>query len=365
MKKNWILIAVGLIVAVLAVAAVACGDDNGDGNGDGGPTATEGAPAPEGDRLQRVKDRGKLICASRIDLPGVGFLTADGENSGYDIDFCRAVAAAIFGDPTAIEIVVITTAERGPTLQTGEVDVVFRTVTWTSSREAQWGEFIHVMFYDGQGFLVRKDAGFTSALDLDGASVCVTSGTTTELNLADYFRENNMELETVVFEETSAVYDAFFEGRCDAATSDTTLLGAGNLAAPNPDDNTLLPEVISKEPLSPAVPHGDESWGDLVQFVMWVLINAEELGVTQDNVEDMAANSESILIRRMLGVEGDFGAGDVGLADDFAMDVIKGVGNYADIYDRHLGPGGDGFVLPRGLNDLWTNGGLIYAPPLR
>ena len=319
---------------------------------------------PQFNRLDTVRERGKLICASRTDLPGVGYLDADGNNAGYDIDFCRAVATAVLGDPKAIEIRPITTTERGPTIQSGEVDLLVRTVTWTSSREAQWGEYIHVMFYDGQGFLVRRDGPFKSALDLDGAAVCVTSGTTTEKNLADFSRQNNLKLETVVFEDTSAVYSAYVERRCDAATSDKTLLGAARSGFPNPEDHMLLPETISKEPLSPVVPHGDDQWADLVTIVMFTLINAEELGVGQDNVDQML-NSDNVQIRRMLGVEGTFGQQDVGLEVDFAVDVLKAVGNYGDIYNRYLGPEGAGFELPRGLNNLWTNGGLIYAPPLK
>ena len=329
-----------------------------------GLTAACGGDDETTSRVDTVKERGKVICASRTDLPGVGYLDSQGNNAGYDIDFCRAVAAAVLGDPLAIEIRPITTSERGPTIQSGEVDLMVRTVTWTSSREAQWGEFIHVMFYDGQGFLVRKDGPFDSAFDMDGAAVCVTSGTTTEKNLADFFRQNNMALETVVFEDTSAVYSAYVEGRCDAATSDTTLLGAARSAFPNPGDHILLPEVISKEPLSPVVPHGDDKWADLVTIVMFTLINAEELGVTQANVTSML-NSDNIAIRRMLGVEGSIGQSDVGLSNDFAVDVLKAVGNYGDIYNRYLGPNGLGFELPRGLNELWTNGGLIYAPPLK
>lgn len=321
-------------------------------------------PAVPVSRLETVKARGKLICAARTDLAGFGYLDAAGNNVGMDIDLCRAVAAAIFGDPTAVELVPITAAERGPAIQSGENDMLSRNVTWTTTRDAQWGNYTITMFYDGQGFMVREASGFTSALDLDGATVCVTSGTTTELNLADYFRQNNMELSTVVFEDTASVYGAYDEGRCDAATSDKSQLAAIISGFADPAVHVILPETISKEPLTPVVPHGDDQWLDLVKTVMYVLINAEELGVTQANVEAMR-ESDNIPIRRMLGVEGEFGQADLGLNPDFAVDVIKAVGNYGEIYDRYMGPEGDAFTLPRVINELWTNGGLIYAPPLR
>ena len=294
----------------------------------------------------------------------VRYIDSAGNNLGFDVDLCRAVAAAVLGDPSAVEILPITAAERGPTIQAGEVDLLARTVTWTSTRDAQWGNFTNVMFYDGQGFMVRKDLGISSALELRDADVCVTLGTTTELNLGDFFRQNNMDLQAVVFEDTSAVYEAYEQGRCDAATSDTSQLAAMMSGLPNPDEHTILPETISKEPLAPVVPHGDDQWFDLVKTVMYVLINAEEFGVTQANVDQMAS-SENVRIRRMLGAEGGFGQADLGLSQDFAVDVIRAVGNYGEIYDRYMGPDGDAFTLPRGLNDLWTNGGLIYAPPLR
>ncbi|MFQ5854032.1 MAG: amino acid ABC transporter substrate-binding protein [Anaerolineae bacterium] len=326
-----------------------------------GPAAQ---PPETKSRLQTVRERGKLVCAGRTDLAGFGYLDEAGNNVGMDIDLCRAVAAAIFGDPTAVEVVPITAAERGPAIQSGENDMLSRNVTWTTTRDAQWGNYTITMFYDGQGFMTRKDTGFTSALDLDGATVCVTSGTTTELNLADFFRQHKMELSTVVFEETASVYGAYEEGRCDATTSDKSQLAAVRTGFADPDAHVILPETISKEPLTPVVPHGDDQWLDLVKTVMYVLINAEELGVTQANVEEMR-ESDNIPIRRMLGTEGEFGQADLGLKPDFAVDVIKAVGNYGEIYDRYMGPDGDAFTLPRGINELWTNGGLIYAPPLR
>ncbi len=314
--------------------------------------------------LDAVKARGKVVCGVHNSLPGFGYLDADGKSAGFDIDLCRAVAAAVFGDPGAVEFVPISAAERGPALQTREVDLVARNMTWTSSREAQWGTFTHVMFYDGQGMLVKADSGFTTLEDLSGATICVTTGTTTEQNLADAFRELGLEFTAVTFEDTAAVYGAYEDGRCDAATSDKSQLAAVRSGFANPDDHVIMDVTMSKEPLTPAVPAGDDKWADVVKTVMWTLINAEELGVTSQNVEEMV-NSENVVIKRMLGGEGSFGQEDLGLDLDFAVDVLKAVGNYGEIYDRYMGPGGASFTLDRGLNQLWTNGGLIYAPPLR
>jgi general L-amino acid transport system substrate-binding protein len=328
-------------------------------------SAQGGQAAPETrSRLETVKARGRLVCASRTDVAGYGYLDANGRNIGFDIDLCRAVAAAIFGNGDALEVIPISAAERGPTIQSGDVDMLARTVTWTTTRDSQWGNYTVVTFYDGQGFMVRKDKNIDSALKLGGTSVCVTSGTTTELNLADFFRQNNLELESVVFENTAAVVSAYEQGRCDAFTNDKSQLAALKSGLENPDDHVILPETISKEPLTPVVPHGDDQWLDLVKTVLYVLINAEEFGVTQANVEQMKSH-ENIQIRRMLGTEGEFGQSDLGLSAGFAVDVLKAVGNYGEVYDRYMGPEGDAFTLERGINELWTNGGLIYAPPLR
>lgn len=342
----------GACVLVCSLALAACG---------GGGSSEE---KMQTSRLQIVKDRGKLICASRTDVPGFGYLDADGGNTGFDIDLCRAVAASIFGNGDAAEVLPIVTVDRGPTIQSGEVDILVRTTSWTTSRDAQWGNFTHVMFYDGQGFMVPKAKGYESISDLDGAAVCVTSGTTTEQNLADYFRQNDIPLDTVVFEDTAAVYGAYEQGRCDAVTSDAAQLAGVRSGMQDPNAHVILPEIISKEAMTPVVPHGDDQWFDLVKTVLWLLINAEELGVTQENVETMKG-SDSVRVRRMLGSEGDFGQHDLGLKQDFAVDVLKAVGNYGEIYDRYMGPEGDAFTLPRGRNALWSDGGLIYAPPLK
>jgi len=351
MRRSYAILSTLIVIAILLAACAQ-------------PAVEEATPEPTQSRLDIVKNRGKLVCAGRTDLAGFGYLDANGRNVGFDIDLCRAVAAAIFGNGDAIEILPISASDRGPVIQSGEADLLSRNVTWTTTRDAQWGNFTNVMFYDGQGFMVPVDRGITSALELDGSIVCVTSGTTTELNLADFFRQHNMTLETVVFEETAAVYGAYEEGRCNATTSDASQLAAVRSGFTDPDAHVILPEIISKEPLTPAVPHGDDQWFDLVKTVMYVLINAEELGVTQANVGQMV-NSDNVEVRRLLGVEGEFGQADLGLSATFAQDVIRAVGNYGEIYDRYMGPNGDAFTLPRGLNELWTNGGLIYAPPTR
>ena len=327
----------------------------------GGPAA---AAPQERSRLERVRARGRLVCAAPNDVPGLGYLDSEGRNLGFDVDLCRAVAAAIFGNGEAVEIISVAWSERGSALQAGDLDLLSMTTTWTTTRDTQWGNFTTITFYDGQGFMIPKDKGIDSALKLGGTTVCVTSGTTTELNLADFFRQHDMQLETVVFEDTAAVDSAYTQGRCDVVTNDKSALAATRSGLKNPKDHIILPETISKEPLTPVVPHGDDQWLDLVKTVLYVLVNAEEFGVTQANVEQMK-NHENIQIRRMLGTEGEFGQSDLGLKATFAVDVLKAVGNYGEIYDRYLGPEGISFTLPRHANELWTNGGLIYAPPLR
>jgi general L-amino acid transport system substrate-binding protein len=335
------------------------------------PVETEGeiqvVNAPGyGEILARVQERGRVVCAGRTDLLGFGYLDADGGNIGFDIDLCRAVAAAVLGDPEAIEIVPVTAAERGPVIQTGEVDLLSRNVTWTSSRDSQWGNFTITMFYDGQGYMVRADSGIKSQDDMDGASVCVTSGTTTEKNLAADFRERGLDFEAVIFEDTTAVYNAFFEGRCDVTTSDRSQLAAIQAGSDNPDDYVILPMIISKEPLTPVVPHGDDQWFDIVKLVMYALINAENpaYGITQANVDDVLAG-ENIKAKTVLGTEGDWGYSSLGLDADALANALRAVGNYGEIYNRYMGPDGIAFTLPRGLNEHWTEGGLIYAPPIK
>jgi general L-amino acid transport system substrate-binding protein len=319
-------------------------------------------PTGYGTVVQRIKDRGKVICGGRTDLAGFGVLDANGRNTGFDVDLCRAVAAALLDDPEAVEVVAVSAAERGPALQTGEVDILSRNTTWTSSRDAQWGNFTWIWFYDGQGFMVPAASGITTIEELDGATICVTSGTTTELNLADAFRQRGLEFTPVTFEDTATVYGTYEEGRCDAATSDKSQLASVRSGFQDPTAHTILDVTISKEPLTPAVPSGDDQWLDIVKVVIWGLMNAEELDVTQANVIDMES-SANIEVRRLLGSEGEWGQADLGLPADAIAKAVQAVGNYGEIYDRYIGP--SGLNIPRGPNSLWTEGGLIYAPPLR
>ena len=317
-------------------------------------------------RLEAVRERGRLLCGGRNNAPRFGFLDADGRNVGFEIDLCRAVAAAVFGDPQKLEVVPISSAaDRGPYIQSGAVDVMSRGVTWTTSRDVYWGDYTITMFYDGQGFMVRKDSGLESALDLDGATVCVTSGTTTELGLHRFSRMHDLRLEVLTFVDLLTPFTAYEQGSCDAITTDRSLLAINSVGSlSNPEGHVILPETISKEPTAPMVPSGDNQWLDIVRLVMSVLINAEELGVTQSNVDDLRY-SDNVATRLMLGTEGDFGQARLGLSHTFAVDVIRAVGNYDEIYDRHMGPHGDAVPLERGLNRLWTEGGLLFAPPIR
>ena len=325
-----------------------------------------------GSRLDTVKQRGSVICASRNDVPGYGSLDASGNNVGFDIDLCRALATAVLGDPNAIEIRLITAAERGPTIQSGEVDMLVRTVTWTTSRDASWGNYAQTMFYDGQGFMVPADLGVTSAYELGGAAVCVTAGTTTELNMADFFRQNNLEYNPKVFEDTDVVLESYKSGSCDVFTNDRSQLAALRSALPNPGDHVILPETISEEPLGPVVPHGDEQWFDIVKTVMSALIYAEAYGINSGNVDAMAAG-DNVKAKRLLGTEGSLGQEELGLDQNFGQAVIKAVGNYGEIYERNLGAGGIDLPREGGRNALWSDapcqdcpkGGQIYAAPLR
>ena len=329
------------------------------------------AQEAKGSRLERVKERGKVICASRNDVPGYGFLDARGNNVGFDIDLCRALAAAVLGNPNSIEIRLITAAERGPTIQSGEVDMLVRTVTWTTSRDAQWGNYAQTMFYDGQGFLVNKDLNLSSALELSGATVCVTQGTTTELNLQDFSNQNNLNIAPLTFEDTDAVVAAYQSGQCDAFTNDRSQLAALSSAFESQDAHVILPETISEEPLGPVVPHGDDQWFDIVKTVMGILIYAEAYGVTSDNMPSAATGDTKV--DRLLGLGGSYGQDALGLSETASQDVIRAVGNYGEIYDRNLGPGGINLPRENGRNALWADapcqdcpkGGQIYAAPLR
>jgi len=313
--------------------------------------------------LETVKERGKLNCGVNGQLPGFSYVTPDGTYSGFDVDYCRAVAAAVLGDPDAVEYRNLSTQERFTALQSGEIDVLIRNTTWTISRDTSvGGEFAPTTFYDGQGMMVRKDSGITSLEDMDGADICVLSGTTNELNLADQMRKRGVSFTAVNFEDTDAIYQAYDEGRCDGVTSDRSQLIARRTTLSNPDDHVILDVVMSKEPLGPLTIDGDSQWADIVQWIVFATFQAEEFGIRSDNVDEFM-DTDDPGIRRFLGIEGDLGVG-LGLSNDFALRVIEAVGNYAEIYDRNLGPDTP-FDLARGPNLLWTDGGLLYSPPFR
>ena len=327
------------------------------------PEEKEEAQQTGGSLLDTVKARGKLICGVNQALPGFGYLDQSGNFAGFDVDFCKAVAAAIFDDPNAVEYRPLTAQERFTALQTGEVDVLIRNTTWTLSRDTSVGlDFGVVTFYDGQGIMVRKADNITSMEDLNGAAICVQTGTTTELNLADQMRARGLDYEPVVFEDADSTFNAYEEGRCDAVTTDKSGLVSRRTVLQNPDDHVILDVTLSKEPLGPAVLQGDPIWHDVIMWVVFATIQGEEFGITSQNIDDFM-NSEDPNVRRFLGLEGDLGTG-LGLTNDFAYRVVKHVGNYAEIYDRNLGPDTP-FNLPRGLNALWTDGGLLYSPPFR
>lgn len=319
--------------------------------------------AAEAGALDQVKARGYLICGANLGLAGFGLPDDKGNWTGLDSDFCRAVAAAIFNDPHKVKFIPLSSKERFTALQSGEVDILARNTTWTLSRETGQGLlFVGVTYYDGQGFMVRKKLNLTSALELSGASICVQQGTTTELNLADFFRSNNMNYEPVNFATGDEAVKAYDSGRCDAYTTDASGLYAERAKLANPDDHIVLPEIISKEPLGPMVRQGDDQWFNLVKWVNFAMIDAEELGVASKNVDEKA-KSERPDIKRLLGFEGDFGMG-LGLTSDWAYRIIKQVGNYGEVFDRNLGEG-SALKINRGINNLWTKGGLHYAPPIR
>ncbi len=324
---------------------------------------TLAASAAQAATLDDVKAKGFIQCGVTTGLAGFAAPDDKGNWQGFDVDVCRAVSAAIFGDPDKVKYTPTTAKERFTALQSGEVDVLARNTTWTFSRDVNLGfEFVGVNYYDGQGFMIRKDMGVKSAKELDGASVCIQTGTTTELNLADFFRSNNMTFQSVVFEKSDEIRAAYDAGRCDVYTTDRSGLAAQRSLMKNPDEHMLLPEVISKEPLGPLVRHGDHEWGDIVRWSLNAMIIAEELGVTSQNVDDMK-NSENPEVRRLLGSEGGYGE-MLGLGDDWAFNIVKTVGNYGEVYDKHVGPDTP-LQLDRGINAQWNKGGILYAPPFR
>jgi general L-amino acid transport system substrate-binding protein len=313
--------------------------------------------------LNAVKQRGALNCGSNTGLAGFGQPDAQGNWVGFDVDYCRAMSAAIFNDPTKVKFVPLTAKDRFTALQSGDVDILVRNTTWTSSRDTSLGlNFTGVNYYDGQGFIVTKGLKVNSALELSDAAVCVQQGTTTELNLADYFRANKMKLKTVTFATLDEAVKAYDSGRCDAYTTDASGLYAARPRLAKPDDHLVLPEIISKEPLGPSVRHGDDQWFDIVKWVHYAMLNAEEYGISKANVEDMM-KSDHPEVRRLLGNEGNFGE-QLGLTKDWIYRIVKHVGNYGDVFERHLGQGSQ-LKIARGLNAQWSKGGLQYAPPVR
>ena len=322
-----------------------------------------GAAKAQTKTLDTVKQHGTLTCGVTIGLPGFGQPDDKGNWTGLDVDYCRAVAAAVLGDDKKVKYVPTTAKERFTALQSGEVDMLARNTTWTMSRDSALGlSFTGINYFDGQGFMVKKSLGVKSAKELNDATVCVGTGTTTELNLADYFKTNNMTYKSVVFEKADELLQAYVAGRCDVYTTDQSGLYSERLQQANPEEHMVLPEIISKEPLGPSVRQGDSQWFTIVKWVHFALLNAEELGVTQANAEQMLG-SPNPEIKRLLGKDGDFGKG-IGLENDWALKIIKAVGNYGEIYERNVGTGSR-LKIDRGLNRLWSKGGLQYAPPIR
>ncbi len=320
--------------------------------------------AHAGATLDAVKNKGFVQCGVSDGLPGFSFTDSKGEYKGIDVDVCRAVAAAVFGDASKVRFTPLTAKERFTALQSGEIDVLSRNTTWTSSRDGGMGLiFAGVTYYDGQGFLVSNKLGVKSAKELDGATVCIQAGTTTELNLADYFRSNGMKFTPITYSTSDESAKSLEAGRCDVLTSDQSQLYAQRNKLSKPDDYVVLPEVISKEPLAPAVRRGDEDWLTVVKWSLFAMVNAEELGLTSANVEAQAKDSKNPDVRRLLGADGEFGK-DLKLPKDWAVKIVKQVGNYGEVFERNVGMGSD-LKIKRGLNALWNAGGLQYAPPVR
>ena len=322
-----------------------------------------GMQAASAQTLTTIKNRGELICGANGTLAGFGLPDPQGNWTGFDVDFCRAIAAAIFNDPTKVKFVPLTAKDRFTALQSGEIDVLSRNTTWTLSRDTSLGlDFVAVTYYDGQGFMVRKALKVNSALELNGAAVCVQQGTTSELNLAAYFRANHMQLKTVTFATGDEARKAYESGRCDAYTTDSSGLYGERQKLAVPGDHIVLPEILSKEPLTPAVRHGDSQWTDIVRWTHFAMVDAEELGVTKANVDEKL-KSDDPETRRMLGAEGQYGEA-LGLTNDWVYRIVKHVGNYGEVFERNIGQGSP-LKIVRGLNALWTKGGLQYGPPFR
>ncbi len=316
------------------------------------------------DTLSDVINKGFVQCGVSQGLPGFSSPDAAGNWQGIDVDVCRSVSAAIFGDANRVKYTPLSAKERFTALQSGEIDILARNTTETFTRDAALGlDFVGINYYDGQGFMVRKDLGVKSALDLAGAAVCTNTGTTTEMNVADYFRSNNMPYNVVAFEKMDEVVAAYDAGRCDVFTTDRSGLAAQRTKLSNPADHTILPETISKEPLGPVVRHGDNRFGDIVRWSLNAMKNAEEMGITSENVDAMRADTSNPARNRLLGTAGDMGD-KLGIPNSWGFNIIKQVGNYGETYTRNLGPTTP-INLPRGINNLWNNGGIQYAAPIR
>ncbi len=328
-----------------------------------GASQSGGSSAPSGRTLDQVRSKGFVQCGVSQGLPGFSSPDDQGNWTGIDAEFCRAVAAAVFGDSSKVKFTALSSKERFTALQSGEIDVLSRNTTFSMSRDTNLGlDFVAVNYYDGQGMMVRKSSNVTTATQLNGATVCTNSGTTTELNISDYFRTNGMDFDLVAFEKSDEVVAAYDAGRCDVYTTDQSGLYADRLKFQRPDEHKILPEIISKEPLGPSVRQGDSQWADIVRWVHNAMVTAEELGVTSSNVDEMRA-SPNPEIRRLLGLEGAFGEG-LGLSNDWAYNIIKLVGNYGEVFEQTVGRESP-LKIERGLNALWTDGGLQYAPPIR
>ncbi|MFT5721150.1 MAG: general L-amino acid transport system substrate-binding protein [Motiliproteus sp.] len=314
--------------------------------------------------LESVKDKGFVQCGVSTGLPGFSNPDAEGNWQGMDVDVCRAVAAATLGDASKVKYIPLTAKERFTALQSGEIDILSRNTTWTQTRDTTLGlNFAGVNYYDGQGFMVKKKLGVKNASELDGAAVCLQSGTTTELNLSDYFRQHNMSFSPVVFDTSDQTVKGFEAGRCDMVSSDQSQLYALRIKLADPDSAMVLPEVISKEPLGPVVRQGDDQWLNIVKWSLNALINAEELGLTSANIDKMAKDTNNPSIARFVGAEGPKGSG-LELNDDWAYQIVKQVGNYGEGFERNVGTG-SALKISRGVNALWSNGGFMYAPPMR
>ena len=322
------------------------------------------AQVQPGPTLSAVRAKGVLDCGGHPGAPGFGSTDSQGIYRGLEADTCRAIAAAVLGDPAKVRFTVLTSQARLPALQSGQIEVLPRTTTWTQTRDTANGlNFTVVTFFDGQGFLVRTASGVNRAKALEHATICVTSGTTNELNLTDWGRTTGIRFQPVVFEQPTETVQAYEKGRCDALSTDASQLIGIRTGLQRPEDHKVLPDIISKEPLAPAVRHGDDQWFDIVKWTIYALIGAEELGVTQANVEELARSSNDPDIKRMLGKTGTLGP-DAGMPQEWAVKAIKAVGNYGEIFERHIGKSSR-FKMERGKNDLWTRGGLIYGLPIR